>query len=83
MALDKSFKPKYNFDLIRLDRDYDGGYIDCKSILNPKGLISLGINNDKSFSNHPIIKKSNNKFTPVEVDYPNNLSSAQINIKFI
>ena len=60
MALDKSFKPKYNFDLIRLGRDYDGGYIVCKSILNSKGLISLGINNDWSFEKD-YFKKINSK----------------------
>lgn len=48
--LPKTFKPKYNFDLIRLGKNNDGGYLVGKNtIKNSKNLVSLGICNDWSF----------------------------------
>ena len=48
--LPKSFKPKYNFDLIRLGRNNDGGYLVGKNtIKNTENLISIGIYDDWSF----------------------------------
>ena len=42
--LPKSFKPKYNFDLIRLGRNNDGGYlVGENTIKNTENLISIGI----------------------------------------
>ena len=52
MSLPKTYKPKYNYKLIRLGKDNDGGYLlGKKSILNSKNLISLGISDDWSFEN--------------------------------
>jgi len=43
-------KPKKNFKLLRLGKNYDGGYlIDINSIKNTKTLLSLGIGDDWSF----------------------------------
>ena len=48
--LPKSFKPKYNFDLIRLGRNNDGGYLVGKNtIKNTENLISIGIYDDWPF----------------------------------
>jgi len=50
MSLPKIYKPKYNYKLIRLGKDHDGGYlVGQKSILNSKNLISFGISDDWSF----------------------------------
>ena len=46
----KYFKPKYEYDLIRLGQDNDGGYlVEKKSIKNSNALISLGLGYDWSF----------------------------------
>ncbi len=48
--LPKIFKPKYKYNLIRLGRDNDGGYlVEKESIFKSKSLISLGIGHDWSF----------------------------------
>ena len=48
--LPKEFKPIYQYDLIRLGQDNDGGYlVEKNSLLNSKGLISFGLNLDWSF----------------------------------
>lgn len=48
--LPKYFKPKFQFDLVRLGRNNDGGYlVGEKTIKATKTLISLGINDDWSF----------------------------------
>ena len=48
--LPKEFKPKYLYDLIRLGRNNDGGYLIGKnSVLDSSALISFGINDDCSF----------------------------------
>ncbi len=48
--LPKIFKPKYAYNLIRLGRDNDGGYlIEKESVLKSNSLISLGIGHDWSF----------------------------------
>jgi hypothetical protein len=48
--LPKFFKPKFQYDLIRLGRNNDGGYlVGEKTIKATKTLISLGINDDWSF----------------------------------
>lgn len=50
MNLPKIYKPKYNYKLIRLGKDNDGGYLVGKlSILNSTNLISFGISDDWSF----------------------------------
>ena len=50
MPFHKILKPKYNYDLIRIGRDNDGGYlVEKKSFENTECLISLGINDDWSF----------------------------------
>ena len=50
MSFDKILKPKYNYDLIRIGRDNDGGYlVEKKSLENTQSLISLGISDDWSF----------------------------------
>lgn len=60
--LPKNFRPKKNYDLIRVGRNNDGGYL-CgkKSILNSKNLISFGICDDISFEKN--FKNINNKCT--------------------
>ena len=43
----KEFKPIYQYDLVRLGQDNDGGYlVEKNSLLNSKGLISFGLNLD-------------------------------------
>jgi len=50
--LPKQFKPSHLYDLIRLGRNNDGGYLVGKnSVLNSSVLISFGINDDCSFEN--------------------------------
>jgi hypothetical protein len=57
--LPKNFRPKKNYDLIRLGRNNDGGYlVEKNSIKNSKTLISFGIENDWSFEAH--FKSQNN-----------------------
>ncbi len=51
--LPKSLKPKFKFDLIRVGRNNDGGYLlGLNTLKNTKILISLGINDDWSFERH-------------------------------
>lgn len=46
----KEFKPNYQYDLIRLGKNNDGGYlVEKDSVLNSKALISFGLNLDWSF----------------------------------
>lgn len=48
--LPKYFKPKNEYDLIRLGQDNDGGYlVEKKSIENSKSLVTLGLGYDWSF----------------------------------
>lgn len=50
MALPLILKPKKNFLLSRVGRDFDGGYLVCNStIQKTKTLVSFGINDDWSF----------------------------------
>ncbi len=60
MAFDKILKPKYDYDLVRVGRDNDGGYIvERNSLENAKSLISLGVGDDWSFE-EDFLKKNNN-----------------------
>ncbi len=46
----KIFKPKYEYDLIRLGKNNDGGYlVEKESIFKSNSLISLGLGHDWSF----------------------------------
>ena len=50
MTINKILKPKYNYDLIRLGKDFDGGYlVGENSVRGADYLISFGINEDWSF----------------------------------
>jgi len=50
ITLPKIFEPFYCKDIIRVGKDYDGGYlINYKDVLKSTRLISLGIGNDVSF----------------------------------
>ena len=50
MAINKILKPKFNYDLIRLGKDFDGGYlVGENSVREANYLISFGINEDWSF----------------------------------
>ncbi len=50
MKLPNIYKPKFNFKLIRVGKNNDGGYlVGKKSILNSENLISFGISDDWSF----------------------------------
>ena len=60
MSFDKILKPQYNYDLIRIGRDNDGGYlVEKKSLENTQSLISLGICDDWSFE-EDFLKKNKN-----------------------
>jgi len=60
MPFDKILKPQHNYDLIRIGRDNDGGYlVEKKSLENAESLISLGINDDWSFE-EDFLKKNKN-----------------------
>lgn len=57
--LPKIFKPNANYDLLRLGKDNDGGYLVCKeSIRRSKVVFSFGISDDISFETD--FKKQNN-----------------------
>ncbi len=61
VILPKKFQPKYNYDLIRLGKNNDGGYlVSKKSIEESELLISAGISWDYSFEKN-YIEMSNNK----------------------
>lgn len=48
--LPKELKPKHQYELVRLEKDNDGGYLVEKfSVLNSRGLVSFGLNLDWSF----------------------------------
>lgn len=48
--LPKELKPTHKYNLIRLGKENDGGYlVEKESLLNSKGLISFGLNYDWSF----------------------------------
>jgi hypothetical protein len=50
MSLELIFKPKSLFSMIRIGKNYDGGYlVGKKSLLQSKTLITFGIKNDWSF----------------------------------
>jgi len=50
MSLPSFLKPETSYDLVRVGKDNDGGYLAEKnSIYNSKYLISLGIFDDWSF----------------------------------
>jgi len=51
--LPKIFKPKNEYDLVRLGRDNDGGYlVEKNSLTDSKSLISFGLSYDWSFEKH-------------------------------
>ena len=51
--ISKHLKPKFEYDLVRLGKNNDGGYlVEKNSIQNTKTLISFGINDDWSFEEH-------------------------------
>ena len=50
MMVPTDFKPKFQYDLIRLGKDNDGGYlVEKNSIIASEALISAGISWDYSF----------------------------------
>ena len=50
MTFPKNFKPSKKFDLMRLGKDNDGGYlVGKKTVLKSKSLVSFGIGDDCSF----------------------------------
>jgi len=64
MPFHKILNPQYSYDLIRIGKNNDGGYlVEKKSLENTESLISLGINDDWSFE-EDFIKK--NKITSVK-----------------
>ena len=57
--LPKEFKPDALFDLLRVGKNNDGGYLICKkSLEESKFLLSFGISDDFSFEEN--FKKINN-----------------------
>jgi len=80
MPLDKFFKPIADYQLIRVGRSNDGGYLIGKnSIKNSKYLISMGLDLDWSFEED--FKKKNNKIDIICFD--NNLDKKFILKKII
>ena len=62
IMLDRIFQPKHLYDLIRIGKDNDGGYlVEKKSLKNAKSLISFGISTDWSF------EKDFYKLNPVSI----------------
>ena len=60
MPFEKILKPQHEYDLMRIGRDNDGGYIvEKNSFKNSENLISLGIGDDWSFEEDFLIKHSN------------------------
>ena len=60
MALPNCFKPKKNYSLDRVGKNFDGGYLVSKeTILKSDTLLSLGINDDWSFEKN--FKKINSE----------------------
>jgi hypothetical protein len=58
--LPKTFRPKGLYDLIRIGKENDGGYLVGKnSVLKSEYLISFGINDDWSFEEQ--FRKYNSK----------------------
>lgn len=67
MPLDKIFKPAANYELIRLGKPNDGGYlVGKKSINNTEYLISIGLGLDWSFEED--FKKKNSKVSIICFD---------------
>ena len=61
-TLPKIFKPKFDFDVIRLGTDFDGGYlVEKSSVINSKFLFSFGISTNWDFEKD-FININNNKF---------------------
>ena len=57
--LPSCFKPEKTYDLIRLGRKYDGGYlVERKSVNDADALLSFGLDNDWSFE-HDFIAENN------------------------
>lgn len=67
MSLRKIFKPAANYELIRLGKSFDGGYLIGKnSIINSKYLISMGLDLDWSFEED--FKKKNDEINIICFD---------------
>ena len=61
MSLDKILRPSYNFDLIRIGKNNDGGYlVGRNSLESSRYLISLGIGDDWSFEEDFLKKNTSN-----------------------
>lgn len=59
MPLSKYFKPKFSYDLVRIGKNNDGGYlIDFNSFKKSASLLSLGINDDWSFEKDFFLKRN-------------------------
>jgi hypothetical protein len=59
MPLSKYFKPKFSYDLVRIGKNNDGGYlIDFNSFKKSESLVSLGINDDWSFEKDFFLKRN-------------------------
>jgi hypothetical protein len=58
VPLSKYFKPKFSYDLVRVGKNYDGGYlIDTNSFKKAENLVSLGISDDWSFEKDFYLRK--------------------------
>jgi len=80
MPLDKFFKPIANYELVRVGRSNDGGYLIGKNSINSsKYLISMGLDLDWSFEEE--FKKKNDKINIICFD--NNLDKKFILKKII
>jgi len=80
MSLGKIFKPVANYELIRLGRSNDGGYLVGKnSIKNSEHLISMGLDLDWSFEED--FKKKKDKINIICFD--NNLDKKFILKKIV
>ena len=80
MPLDKFFKPIANYELVRVGRSNDGGYLIGKNSINSSEyLISMGLDLDWSFEEE--FKKKNDKINIICFD--NNLDKKFILKKII
>jgi hypothetical protein len=61
MPLDKILRPRYSFDLVRIGKNNDGGYlVGTNSLERSRYLISLGIGDDWSFEEDFLKKNRSN-----------------------
>ena len=83
VMLPKELKPKSLFNLIRLGKDNDGGYLICKHSLEEAScLVSFGISDDYSFE-EDFKNRNNNKVLAFDPTVTNKFFLKKIIISLI